>query len=346
MITQNKTQQIAVTVIKILIQRFETFPVDASNNRNAPFHKAFLNAFQDKFNGKVSDVPFFISLSSWLHGLNTTLGQTFFEKVAHILSDGEKREYTSKKLGNKQIHETQKNNVNEIMTKLSNSQDIPSLPGENELVFINDTSILVNALDFSADVFIEDDRSVTAIELKSVKPNSGEMRGEKQKILEGKAALYKMFPNKNIKFFMGFPFDPTSDTPSEFNKTRFLGSIINMTKFFDPDETLIAKELWDYLSGETNTMEKILEIINKISTPAFMEKFNFINDEKNKNDQRYLAILNEWFLFSEIELLKNDLQIKKSIQKNQRLQRIYNQQIFKKEDYNWERAMTLNELLQ
>ncbi|MFA7662582.1 MAG: TdeIII family type II restriction endonuclease, partial [Patescibacteria group bacterium] len=108
MITQKKTQQIAATVIKILIQRFETFPIDASNNRNAPFHKAFLNAFEDKFNGKVSDVPFFISLSSWLHGLNTTLGQTFFEKVAHILSDGEKREYTSKKLGNKQIYKKQK----------------------------------------------------------------------------------------------------------------------------------------------------------------------------------------------------------------------------------------------
>ncbi|MDP2812389.1 MAG: TdeIII family type II restriction endonuclease, partial [bacterium] len=219
---QKKTQQIATTVIKILLQRFESFPEDASNNRNAPFHEAFLNAFQDKFNSKVSDIPFFISLSSWLHGLNTTLGQTFFEKVAHILSDGEKREYTSKKLGNKQIHETQKNRINEIMTKLSNGQNYPNLQEENTQIFIADATRLVNALDFSADVFIEDDQNVTAIELKSVKPNSGEMRGEKQKILEGKASLYKMFPNKNINFFVGFPFDPTNNTPTDFDKRRFL----------------------------------------------------------------------------------------------------------------------------
>lgn len=345
MINQKKTQQIATTVIKILLQRFETFPADASNNRNAPFHEAFLNAFQDKFNGKVSNIPFFISLSSWLHGLNTTLGQTFFEKVAHILSDGEKREYTSKKLGNKQIHETQKNNINEVMTRLSNSQGAPDLQRENEQIFINDATGLVNALDFSADVFIEDDQNVTAIELKSVKPNSGEMRGEKQKILEGKAALYKMFPNKNIKFFVGFPFDPTSDTPTDFDKTRFLGSIINMTKFFDPNETLVAKELWDYLSGEANTMENIIEIINKISTPEFMEKFNFVNNSENRVHGRYLTILKEWFLFSEVELVEKNLQIKELIQHDQRLQRVYNQQIFKKEEYNWERAEIIKGLL-
>lgn len=119
-----------------------------------------------------------------------------------------------------------------------------------------------------------------------------------------------------------------------------------MTKFFDPDETLVAKELWDYLSGEANTMEKIIEIINKISSPEFMEKFNFINDSKNRDNERYLTILKEWFLFSETELVEKNLQIKKSIQNDQRLQRIYNQQIFKKEEYNWERAEILERLLQ
>lgn len=345
MISNERKQKIALIVIKILQLRFETFPVDAGSNRNAPFHEAFLNAFQDKLNGNVSNTPFFISLSSWLHGLNTTLGQTFFEKVAHILSDGEKREYTSKKLGNKQIHETQKNSINEIMTILSNSQSTPNLLRENTQIFINDNTNLVNTQDFSADVFIEDDENVTAIELKSVKPNSGEMAGEKRKILEGKAALYKMFPGKNIKFFVGFPFDPTSSTPTDYDKTRFLGSIINMTKFFDPSETLIAKGLWDFLSGEENTMENIIDIINKISTPEFLEKFNFINNPMNRDDEHYKTILNEWFLFSELELINNNLQLKNLIQNNRRLQRVYNQLIFKKEEYNWERAEILKALL-
>ncbi len=90
-----------------------------------------------------------------------------------------------------------------------------------------------------------------AIEVKSVKPNSGEMKGEKQKILEGKAALYRKFPDKEIQFYIGFPFDPTVNPEDEsvtsFNKSRFLGSIINMNKYFALDETLVASELWDFL---------------------------------------------------------------------------------------------------
>ncbi len=90
MALENKTQEkIATEVIKTLVSRFENFPVDASQNKNAPFHTAFLNAFTDKFKDKVSDIPFFISLSSWMHGLNTTLGQTFFENIAHHISNGE-----------------------------------------------------------------------------------------------------------------------------------------------------------------------------------------------------------------------------------------------------------------
>ncbi len=200
----SQKQKIASTVIRVLLKRFETFPIDATNNRNAPFHEAFLKAFQKNFDEKVSDIPFFISLSSWFHGFNTTLGQTFFEKVAHIVSDGEKREYTSKKLGNLKIYQAQKNKINQIMTELSNSERIPNLRKENKEIFSENFGNLTNAIDFSADVFIEDDNSITAIELKSVKPNSGEMKGEKQKILEGKTALKKNSKTKKFIFTLAF----------------------------------------------------------------------------------------------------------------------------------------------
>ncbi|MBU0458588.1 TdeIII family type II restriction endonuclease [Patescibacteria group bacterium] len=341
----DKQEKIAWNVIKTLLKRFETFPLDASNNRNAPFHEAFLNAFKDKFNDKVSDIPFFISLSSWLHGLNTTLGQTFFENVAHILSDGEKREYTSKKLGNVQIGKNQKNNVAERMTELSNGTIPPNMDDENKLVFIDHENNFVNSMDFSADVFIEDEDTITAIELKSVKPNSGEMRGEKQKILEGKAALHKLFPNKKINFYMGFPFDPTSSKSTEYDKDRFLGSIINMIKFFDPNETLIANELWDFLSSERNTMESILQIINTISTTDFIKEFQFLNEANNRSNPDYIVKLEKWFLFSEVKLVNNDQKIQQAVKNNKQLQRVYNQQIFHKDEYNERRMNTLSELI-
>lgn len=348
-ITHAQKEKISIEVIKTLVTRFESFPEDASNNRNAPFHESFLRAFSDKLNGKVSDTPFFISLSSWLQGLNTTLGQTFFENIAHHLCSGEKREYTSKRLGNLQITQTQRDHISKIVADLSTSTLSPDLSKENNLILAEYDSNEIHAMDFSADVFIEDANAVIAIELKSVKPNSGEMKGEKQKILEGKAALYRRFPGKEIYFYIGFPFDPTVDPRSEsvtsFNKTRFLGSIINMNKYFASNETLIANELWDFLSGEENTMDQILAIINTISTTSFLSKFQLLCNGENREKPEYAKQLAEWNLFSELELIANSERLTKTIGTDKKLKRIYNKNPFDGEGkYSWDRFNDLSKL--
>ncbi len=271
-----KIEKIAHLVIQVLYSRFENFPKDSNKNRNAPFHEAFLRAFSDELKDKVIQIPFFISLSSWLHASDVYKRQVFFENVAHILSDGEKREYTSGKLGNLQITKRQKENISRIMTELSNSSRSPDLDIENESIYIDDSSERVNAIDFSADVFYVEDSKIVAIELKSVKPNSGEMRGEKHKILEGKAALYKKFPGRTIEFYIGFPFDPTDEKPTGSNKDRFMDSIVGRKKYFHPSEILLGEELWDKLSGVENTMEEILKIINSISNVDFMKKYDYL----------------------------------------------------------------------
>jgi hypothetical protein len=347
--TNIQKEKITIEVIKTLVTRFESFPEDASNNRNAPFHEAFLKAFSDKLERKVSDTPFFISLSSWLQGLNTTLGQTFFENVAHILCEGEKREYTSKKLGNLQITQSQQESVTNIITNLSTSNALPNLVSENGQILRDSTVPLVNALDFSADVFFENADSVIAIELKSVKPNSGEMRGEKQKILEGKAALYRLYPNKRIYFYIGFPFDPTVNPTSEdvtsYNKPRFLNSIINMNKYFAHDETLVASELWNFLSGGENTMEELLEAINIIATTDFLSKFQLLTDNSKRNTPEYIQQLQEWRLFSEEELIMNNALIQEKLTTSN-LTRNFNKVMFdSKGNYNWERYNILKQLI-
>jgi len=323
MINKLKTQQIALEVIRVLKTRFDNFPENADENRNAPFHEAFLNAFKNKIEKYVDNVPYFISLSSWLHGLNTTLGQSFFENVAHILSDGEKRTFKNCKITNKQS-----NAVLEIITDLKNGTRKANLEEENSLIFqFDENDKLVNALDFTADVFIMENDYIEAIELKSVRPNAGEMRGEKLKILSAKACLKRKYPNKEIRYFIGFPFDPLSDTPTGHDKERFMKHLIEFEKYFDPKEVLLAGELWNRLSGEENTMKNILDIINKIAKPDFLEKYEFINNPENfeKDKQKYLSILKEWFLFDELEIFKNYEKLKS---KNQRL---INQQLFKKD---------------
>lgn len=334
---KSKKQQIALEVIRVLKNRFDKFPNDFRSNRNAPFHEAFLKAFKQKIEKYIDNVPFFISLASWFHGLNTTLGQSFFENVAHILSDGEKKTFKDCK-----YFEEQERVINEIITDLKNGNKLPNLEEENKLIFSIKRGKLKKAPNFTADVFIFEKDYIEAIELKSVRPNAGEMRGEKEKILKAKACLKILYPDKEIRYFIGFPFDPLSDTPTGYNKSKFMEHLIEFNKYFAPEEVLLAEELWDRLSGERRTMEKILEIVNKIATPEFIEKFNFIKNPENykRNSKKYEKILKEWYLFDELLVIQNFEYLE------EKAYRILYKGIFKNNgEYNYKRINYLKGLI-
>lgn len=342
MLAKDKVERISYEVIKTLYSRFESFPENALNNRNAPFHEAFLNAFKDHFNTKVSDIPFFISLSSWLHGLNTTLGQSFFERTSHILSEGIKKEFKGLK-----ISAFQQEQISDIIINLKNKIATPSIEKENKLLFTKTGREDKDTANFTVDCFFEDELKIIAIELKTVKPNSGTFKNEKEKILCAKAALKNIFPNKEILFYLGFPFDPLSKTSTGYDKNLFMNYSVDFKKFFDSSEILLASELWNFLSGESNTMEELLNIINKIATPQFKMKYELLNNPTNKqsNLKNYLEYLNDWNLFSEIELINKEIKLLEKIKGNNRNMRIFNQPIFKKGEYNIERFYKFELLL-
>ena len=337
-----KKERIALEVIKTLKSRFDNFPEDASDNRNAPFHEAFLKSFKIKIEKHVTDIPIFVSLSSWMHGLNTSIGQSFFENVAHILCDGEKREFKDLL-----VNLSQQSIINEIMISLKNKKRLPSLLKENELLFNNIGKNSLYIQNFTADVYFEDDERVVAIELKTVKPNSGIFNKEKEKILNAKSGLKNKYPDKEIFFYLGFPFDPLNEEACGYDKSRYFNYGIDFKKFFDPDEVLLADELWDFLSDETNTMQTTLDVINSISKPDFMEKFNFINDPNNfhKNSKHYKTILQEWFLKRDLEIVQNLSFLTDKSKKN--INRLLKQNLFdNKGKYKVDRVNSLfNELL-
>lgn len=351
MISNRKKELIAIEVIKILYKSAEYIQENLittdKNPFNMCFYKGIVSNVGDNFLVKKNDDDF-ISLSSWLYGLNTTLGQSFFENVAHILSDGYKKEFTSKRNTLLKVTSSQKQAISNIITELKNGTELPNIERENDLIFNVSNQADLEANSFTVDVYIESDTQITAIELKSVKPNAGETRGEKQKILEAKSALYDAFSGKEIKYYIGFPFDPTSETPTSHDKIRFLDSIIDFRKYFALGEVFLANELWDLLSGDNNTMEQILEIINSIATPEFMDKYNYLNENLNhQNDvEHYRTLLQEWFLFREIDLLNNNAIIIRKIMNNPKSDRIFKQPIFKNGDYNSTRYDFLKNLVE
>lgn len=331
-----KKEKIAIEVIRTLAGRFDSFPENSDSNRNAPFHKAFLNAFKNKFKELEQGTPYFISLSSWLHGLNTTLGQSFFEKVAHILSDGEKRSFTGD--NRLPISKYQTEVISDIITDLKNKDKNPSLKDENDLIFKNYKENDGKSVDFTVDVYYEMPDKIVCIELKSVKPNAGEVRGEKQKVLEGKASLFKSNDDKEIEFYFGFPFDPTGLSDFDYDVQRFLNNIIDGKKYLDNEEVLLGPALWDFLSGEEETMNSIIDVINDIATPSFKEKLKKINDKAgylNFETEDYENLLRDWHLYREA-----DFRTKENIKKIQeasekKITRKFNQEVIKTNSSNY-----------
>lgn len=94
-------------------------------------------------------------------------------------------------------------------------------------------------------------------------------------------------------------------------------------------------------------MQQLLDIINVIATPRFMEKYEFLNNQANKvtGRARYIQYLTEWNLTSEIILVNNETTIIQKIANNNRLTRIFNQPIFKDDEYNVDRLNALKSLL-
>jgi len=338
-----KKERIALEVIKTLKSRFDNFPEDASDNRNAPFHEAFLEAFKVKIENHVTNIPIFVSLASWMHGLNTTLGQSFFENVAHILCDGEKRKFV-----NLMISKEQQSVISDILASLKNKNRNPDLIRENEEIFDIKNNASVEAPNFSADVYFEEEDKIVLIELKTVKPNSDIFKEQKSKFLNAKSALKNKFPSKDVFFYLGFPFDPLHVRKCGYDKARFFNYSVDFKKYFDPSEVLLADELWNFLSQEEGTMEEILLIINTIAKSNFMEKFSFINEARNieVDKRKYRDILSEWFLNRDLRVIDNYDTIKDIANDKINIQRILLQNLFDSENkYKEKRIITLLELL-
>lgn len=260
-LTTDQKNRISEVIKDILLRRIENFPELGTQIRNAPFHSTILECFRERLGHLNVEMPYLIAIASWLHGLNTSLGSGF-ESISHILSGGYKRKFTGPY--SLKVKKIQAEKIENIIRDLKSGEHVPNLVRENNLIFnypVNDQSI--DSLPFTADTYFERGNDIIAIELKSVRPNSGEGRGEKQKILYGKAALKLQNPSKNIKFFVGFPFDPTSTEATGHDKQRFFDYLIEFKKFFSTDEVLIAGELWDFLSGQRGTMNAILDVITE-----------------------------------------------------------------------------------
>lgn len=320
--TEIAKERIACLIIEMLFKRYNEISHLFSSDKVTVFQNAFLKNFieldnNDNIKQKKN------SLESIL--FNNIVGQSFFERTAQILCDGEKRRFK-----NLFINDAQQTSVNEIISSLKNNSSKPNLKLENELIFSELGKASNSIPNFDADVYYEDENDIVVIEIKTVKPNSGIFKVEKEKILLAKAALKNIHPGKNVYYYLAFPFDPLNENKCGYDKERFFNYSIDFKKFFDGAEVLLADEFWDFLSGEKETMQEILRVINSISMPDFMSNFNLINDSNNtiSDSKKYTKLLKEWFLSRELKFIENKYTIEELSKKNKKLTKLLNQNLF------------------
>ena len=142
-----------------------------------------------------------------------------------------------------------------------------------------------------------------------------------------------VFENGNqINVLLSDSVDTSADV--KYDKQRFLQYLVEAEKFVAHEDFLIADELWSFLAGSDGAMQEILDIINAIATPEFMDKFEQIQDVNTDVEIRR-EIFNEWHLYSEIHILDN-------ISRTPSNSRIYNQTVFKTDGaYNTNRLRLL-----
>ena len=74
-LTQDQKNRIAEVAKTILLKRIDNFPEIGAQIRNAPFHATFLECFRERLDPLHIEIPYLIAIASWLHGLNTSLGE-------------------------------------------------------------------------------------------------------------------------------------------------------------------------------------------------------------------------------------------------------------------------------
>jgi hypothetical protein len=215
--------------------------------------------------------------------------QLFLENTSHSLSDGYKNVFNNLEISNEQNR-----NIIEIITDLKKSLTSPNTEIENKKIFLSPKKE-IKVGRFEVDCYYETCDQLICINFVTDKYPSFLL--EKDRLLFSKAALKTAKPDKNILFYLGIP-----------STSIYKNQLQNEAKqYFSKDEILIADELWGFLAEDTNTMQQLLDIINAIATPQFMEKFDLINTPENLYTQKeaVIRVLTKWCLNDELRIMQH-----------------------------------------
>ncbi len=213
-----------------------------------------------------------LALYSFIHSLNTNFGTTIFEPVAVSLAMNKfKIAKHQVKPGNKMSEYAQKE-IQDIINELSAANKRPNKIKEIERIRkVCQKGEMISVKPTVVDVYLEDDKSIYMIDIKTAKPNKGSFKEFKRTLLEWVAVVLYENPNANINTLIAIPYNPYE--PKPYSRWTMAGML-------DLEQELkVAQEFWDFLGGQgayidlLNSFEKIgIELRPEIDD--YFKRFN------------------------------------------------------------------------
>ncbi|MEE9378394.1 MAG: TdeIII family type II restriction endonuclease [Candidatus Lokiarchaeia archaeon] len=210
----------------------------------------------------------YVNLHSFIHSIATTLGISIYVQISKIIA--ESNDFTNcTKLNlydSTTLSEAQINKIEEIIDQLNDPNNESIYESETEEILqIGDSGGRRHKGDTNVKLSIEKGNLQYLILIKSAKPNLGELRSIKRKLLKWRARLNQ----ENIRTILAYPFNPFY--PDEY---RHFAS----KKYFEKGkELLIGAEYWDFIGGR-NTYDGLVEIFEEVGE----ELSSLINEKINE----------------------------------------------------------------
>jgi REP element-mobilizing transposase RayT len=218
------------------------------------------------YSPETNNMPFHIrllgkdrmALYSFIQSINTTLGTSIFEQVAAIIAKPHfRRAIHQYKDFNSTISPESQATIQQIIDDLRAAKSKPEKPKEiAKVLLVAQNGALIKVKRPRIDLFLEaNDATEYYFDMKSAKPNIGEIVGYKRNLLEWVAIRGAIDPRPKIYTGLAIPYNPYE--PQPYDRWTFQG-------MFDlPNEIKVADEFWDFLGGD-KTYEQLLSVFEKV----------------------------------------------------------------------------------
>jgi hypothetical protein len=199
-----------------------------------------------------------MALFSFIQSVNTTLGTSVFEQVAVIIAKPHfKQAVNQYREFNNTISDNAQRAIQEMIDELKSMSRKPDKPAETASILkASQGGILKTVKRPRIDLFLETHKGIEYyFDLKTAKPNIGEIVAFKRTLLEWVAMRGAKSPKAQIHTLLAIPYNPYD--PAPYARWTFQG-------MFDlPNELKVAEEFWDFLGGD-QTYNQLLRVFEEV----------------------------------------------------------------------------------